>query len=258
MSFVPSPTMPRRVVVSCSLTSAVSPPEINAAIRRLAERVIAGLVTMDLHGELIDAANPHSSACAELVGCAALILLGGSDVHPKNYGESDVHPCTYGTDPEADEFEISLIRHAVRVGMPVLAVCRGMQLLNVALGGTLEQDIPQATTVHRVPSSSVHFNSHPVEVRADTRLAAIYGAGNLEIQSSHHQAVARLGEGLRISATAEDGVAEAIELTSDAWGLGVQWHPEAPETEARQFGLLLTELARQCDRYLSSAPTAIR
>lgn len=246
------------VLVSCSLTSPVAPPELNIGARWVAERVVAELPTVGLRGRLIDAADSSSQKFNDLEEGIGLIVLGGSDVHPHKYGVREVHPSTYGTNPDADEFEISLVRRAVDAGMPVIGICRGMQLLNVALGGTLEQDINQERTTHNVSGSYLLLNSHPVHVQAQTKLAAIYGSGSLDIQSGHHQAVARLGEGLRVSATAQDGVVEAIELIGSGWGLGVQWHPEVPGAEARQFALLLQELARQCDRYQASVSAAAR
>ena len=160
-----------------------------------------------------------------------LIVSGGSDIDPGSYG-AEAHPATNGTSPERDAFEASLIRHAVALDMPVLGICRGMQMLNVAYGGTLLQHLPDALRHEdhrRVPGS---FDNADHDVRlADGSLAAS-ATGELvhATKSHHHQGVDAVGAGLAATGvSALDDLVEAVELPGARYVLGVQWHPEADE-----------------------------
>jgi putative glutamine amidotransferase len=161
-----------------------------------------------------------------------LVLTGGGDVDPVFYGE-DRHPTVEDAEPGRDEFEIDLARRALAADLPVLAICRGAQVLNVAAGGTLVQDIPSLSSgalAHTV-STPRDARAHDVQVRNGSRLERALG-GTIDqssacaVNSRHHQSVATLGEGLVVSATAPDGVVEAIENPEAAFCIGVQWHPE--------------------------------
>ncbi|HET9692484.1 MAG TPA: gamma-glutamyl-gamma-aminobutyrate hydrolase family protein [Acidimicrobiales bacterium] len=162
---------------------------------------------------------------------AGLVLLGGADVDPAAYGQGP-HPTTYGTDPARDAFELAAARGAVATGLPLLAVCRGVQVLNVAMGGTLHQHLPEAgsTIAHGVPVGTGAPAVHAVAVEPGSRLAQVEAAGGpLErCVSIHHQGLATIGAGLVVTGRAADGVVEAVETPADApgWCLGVQWHPE--------------------------------
>jgi putative glutamine amidotransferase len=161
---------------------------------------------------------------------AGLVLTGGADVEPHRYG-AEAHPSVYGLDAERDEREISLARHCVDAGVPLLAICRGIQVLNVALGGTLEQHLPDRglPVAHGRPAGDAEPAVHPVGVVAGSRLAkACGGADVLEgCVSIHHQAVDRLAPGLVATGHSADGVVEAAETPAGApWCLAVQWHPE--------------------------------
>ncbi|MDB4899444.1 MAG: glutamine amidotransferase class-I family protein [Gemmatimonadetes bacterium] len=163
-----------------------------------------------------------------------VFLPGGADIDPLSYGKGP-HPLCDKTDPERDRVELSLAKWAMAEAKPVLGVCRGMQLINVAAGGTLYQDLKE-----QLPGSIKHdyfpfsgqsfsrdFLAHPVEVAPHTRLARLFGAGKLQVNSMHHQGVRELGRGLRETAISPDGLVEGIETTSDAYIFAVQWHPEA-------------------------------
>lgn len=166
---------------------------------------------------------------AELDG---VLLTGGGDIDPVLYG-ADRHETVEDAEPGRDEFEIDLARRAVEADLPLLAICRGAQVLNVAAGGTLVQDIPSGVTSdlrHTIqePKNAV---AHDVKVAAGSRLEralgpAVDGAHACRVNSRHHQSVARVGAGLTASATAPDGVVEAIERADAAFCVGVQWHPE--------------------------------
>jgi len=150
---------------------------------------------------------------AGLNGLSGLLLSGGSDIEPNFYGHSDQG--SRSPDRERDEMELALAQEVLRSGMPVLAICRGMQLLNVRLGGTLVQDIGEGHT---------HVE-HPVRIVEGSRLHSIFGP-QATVNSRHHQALDRLGEGLVITATAPDGIVEGVERAGEPFVVGVQWHPE--------------------------------
>ena len=176
-----------------------------------------------------------------------LMLIGGSDLDPAAYGAAR-DPATESTYPDRDGFEIALLGAALERGLPVLGICRGMQALNVALGGTLAQDLagPDGRQPHRKVKGTFDGNDHTVTLVPGSLAARAVGEHEHLAHCHHHQAVLSLGEGLVISGRAEDGVIEAIELADGGWGLGVQWHPEAND-KSRLFAALC-EAARAPQR----------
>ncbi|MFB7459103.1 gamma-glutamyl-gamma-aminobutyrate hydrolase family protein [Streptomyces sp. NPDC056188] len=162
-----------------------------------------------------------SHAASVVARLDGLVVAGGPDVEPERYG-AEREPRTGPPARERDAWELALIRAALDSGTPLLGICRGMQLLNVALGGTLVQHIDGHTEDVGV------FGAHPVTPVAGTRYAAVVPEETY-VPTYHHQAVDRLGEGLRASAHATDGTVEAVELPGDRFALGVQWHPEMGE-----------------------------
>jgi len=159
-----------------------------------------------------------------------LLLTGGGDVDPVRFGEAR-HPKTGSVDPARDAFEIELIGHARRELCPVFAICRGVQVFNVAFGGTLIQDIPSEPGRHHAHAQGEDRDvpTHRVTIPGrDTRLAAATRVRAFTTNSFHHQAIGKPGPGLRIVAKSDDGIIEAVEPLVDGWFvLGVQWHPEA-------------------------------
>ncbi len=175
----------------------------------------------------------------------ALLLAGGSDVDPVYYGQ-ERHPETVGTVPQRDEFELALISRAIERDIPALCVCRGMQVLNVARGGTLLQHLPDAVAhdEHRRNIGTFEGNEHDVELSPGSLAARAAGRDTTMTKSHHHQAIDRLGAGLVVSGRSTiDGLAEAVELPDSTFVLGVQWHPEA-DTDS-QIVSALVEQARQ-------------
>src|ERR671918_452345 len=166
-----------------------------------------------------------------------LLLIGGGDIDPKHYGEDPLPEC-YGIDTEADLFEMQLVRAAIDRGMPVLAICRGFQVLNVATGGTLDQHITgrEGLIGHGIPGVSPEM--HEVRLEPGTWAAKAMGTETVQVSSSHHQAAARVGEGIVVSGRASDGIVEAMEHPDGSWVVAVQWHPErTAETDPAQQGL---------------------
>ena len=179
--------------------------------------------------------QPAAGAAARVVArLDALVLAGGPDIDPARYG-AERDPRTGPPHPERDAWELALARAALDRDLPVLGVCRGLQLLNVALGGTLRQHLPDGSH-QRVPA---RFVRHTVRVRQGTRLAAVLGA-SAEVSCYHHQAVAALGDGLRPVARADDGTVEAAESPGHRHVLAVQWHPETDLTDLRLLTSLVT------------------
>ena len=159
--------------------------------------------------------------------CDGMVLLGGGDVDPRNYGQTE-RARLFGVNPFLDTFEIEAVRHALSLDMPVLAICRGHQVLNVALGGTLVQHLENFEEHRGV--------LHPVSVVPDSRVAAAMCTTEPLAMSYHHQAIDSPAAPLRIVATAADGTIEAVEHRDKRWVVGVQWHPEdtAHEDPANQ------------------------
>jgi putative glutamine amidotransferase len=169
-----------------------------------------------------------------------VIFSGGGDLDPETYG-GEQHPETREVSPERDSAELALLEAALSRDMPVLAVCRGSQVLNVARGGDLIQHLPEIVGHDRHRHEEPIMADHDVAVATDSRLGAILGE-TAPVKSSHHQGFGRLGEGLRESAWAEDGTIEAVEDPSHRFALGVLWHPEEGEDYAL-FKALVDEAA---------------
>jgi len=174
-----------------------------------------------------------------------LIFSGGSDLDPATYGQ-DPHPQTKGIVEERDRAELALLQGALARDLPVLAVCRGSQVLNVALGGDLVQHLPDVVGDEKHKHTPGEYADHDVDVRPETRLGALLGE-RAPVKSHHHQGFGRLGQGLREAAHAEDGTVEALEDPSRRFAIGVLWHPEAGE-DMRLFEELVAEAKRYRER----------
>ncbi|WP_331766492.1 type 1 glutamine amidotransferase [Embleya sp. NBC_00896] len=206
------------IALPCRFAATTSALRFAAEVtaRALAEAVYAA------GGEpfMMHPAEP-AGAAARLARADALLLPGGGDLAPTTYGARTVHGEVYDVDPAQDAFDLAAARHALTTGLPTLAVCRGLQVVNVALGGTLTQDMP------------VHHRHvvHRVTLLPDSTTARAAGTERLHASCYHHQAVDRLAPGLRVTGTTPDGTIEAVEPLSPAgWFVAVQWHPEDTAT----------------------------
>jgi len=177
-------------------------------------------------------ALPADDVLAVLDG---LVVAGGGDIAPDAYG-GRAHETIYSVNPARDSFELSLVRRALeRADVPTLGICRGMQIMNIALGGDLVPHLPDVygdSVAHRLPPRVP--TTHSVRVEAVGAFGSVFREAELPVCSWHHQAVRTLGKGLRAAAHAPDGVIEAVALESHPFALGVQWHPEMQAAEARK------------------------
>lgn len=182
-----------------------------------------------------------------LDGLDGVVLTGGGDVAPSRYGEEPL-PETSGVDPLRDEFDLTLVRTALARDVPVLAICRGMQVTNVALGGSLVQHVPAVVGTEHSLLDAPTDPAHDVELAPDSRLAAALGVTQLKVNSMHHQAVLEPAPGLRAVAWAGDGTVEAVEPEDGRPLVAVQWHPELMVEHREQqalFAQLVSAAARR-------------
>jgi len=210
------------------LESALVPMDYVRAVERAGARALLVPPSTDGIEETLDAVD-------------GLIFSGGSDLDPALYGQT-VHAETTGIVAERDSGELALLKGALDRDLPVLAICRGSQVLNVLLGGDLVQHLPEVVGHEGHKQTSGRFEVHEVEVEIGTQLDELVG-GEVLVKSHHHQGFGRLGEGLRVAARAEDGTIEAIENPSHRFAVGVLWHPEAGE-DRRLFDALVAEAVR--------------
>lgn len=201
--------------------------------RKTLDRLLAEIVAAVARAGGLPVLIPAGVATTTLSGILArvdgLLLSGGGDVDPAAYGAT-ASPLVGGIDADRDVLELNLARRALRSRKPLLGICRGLQVLNVAAGGTLYQDVgehpgAQRHTFH--PGYPFDLLAHPIGIAAKSRLARIVERTEIEVNSLHHQACNTAGEGLRVVARAADGLIEALEAPEHPFALGVQWHPEA-------------------------------
>jgi putative glutamine amidotransferase len=217
--------VPRRPLIAITATTeiirGISRVRVNEAYTRSVERAgMLPLVIPPLHDE--------RRAAAIVASVDGLLLTGGEDVDPARYG-APPHPATDSPHDARDRSEIALCVAARTIALPTLAICRGLQILNVALGGTLVQDIPSERpgSLDHSPDGPRDHRAHPISVSKGSRLADALGATELTVNTSHHQALDTIASDLLVTATAPDGIVEGAEWSSDRWWmLGVQWHPE--------------------------------
>lgn len=215
------------VGITCSTLAATEPDR--AGMKRFALPSFYVSRVVEAGGVPVVLPNVSPEEAPEFVArIDALLLSGGADVDPHAYG-AEPHPRLGEVDPVRDHFEIALVKAARAAGLPIFGVCRGMQVVNVAFGGTLIQDIPAqipGAIRHDQTTVDLHHPSHSVSLVEGTQLRALVGSAHARVNSFHHQAVERIAEGFRVTARASDGVLEAMEHEQGPWFQCVQWHPE--------------------------------
>lgn len=219
----------RKPISGCTVavTAGIRPDGDTNRVRLTAAYVTA-LENAGLIPLIVPPLSLDGAAAAILDSVAGLVLTGGEDVDPARYGEKR-HEKVRSVNAARDATEASLIEQAKAMGKPVLAICRGIQILNVALGGTLVQDIPSqiGTTIAHDEDTPRDARSHEILIESGSLIAAAVGAEHVTVNSFHHQSVARVADGMRVTARSPDGVIEGMESTdSNWWVMAVQWHPE--------------------------------
>lgn len=175
---------------------------------------------------------PQAGNIAEIMSVVdGLLITGGADIDPARYGDQEIHPTTYGIHQGRDELEMNLVREAVAHDVPMLCICRGIQVLNVALGGTLIQDIPtqySSDLEHRQQENRIPKEEpgHIVAATPGSLLERTYESETIEVNSFHHQAIKDLAPDLTVNGVAPDETIESVARPDNSWVLGVQWHPE--------------------------------
>jgi putative glutamine amidotransferase len=207
------------------LDAALIPYAYVQAVERAGARALLVPPSLDGVDETLDALD-------------GLLFSGGSDLDPETYG-ADAHPATNGLRPERDRAELALLEGALARDMPVLAVCRGFQVLNVARGGDLVQHLPDVVGDEKHREVAGSFSDHDVRIEDGSKLGAVLG-DSAPVKSSHHQGVGTVGQGLREVAWADDGTVEGLEDPERRFAVGVLWHPEAGE-DTKLFDALVAE-----------------
>jgi putative glutamine amidotransferase len=208
------------VTASTKVVAGSTKVSVNAAYTRAI--LEAGLIP------LVVPPMTEEAAPAILDSVRGVVLTGGEDIDPARFG-AERHPATGPVNDLRDRIELALAKEAAARKMPTLAICRGVQVLNVALGGTLLQDIPSEveSKINHDAESERNARVHEVSIEAGSRLAGIVGAARITTNSFHHQSVDRLAAGFTTVATSQDGIVEAVECSDRGWwAVGVQWHPE--------------------------------
>jgi putative glutamine amidotransferase len=209
-------------------------------ISTLAEAYVEALLQAGVCPVLIPNQLPEGAVDTLFSRLDGVVFTGGGDIKTSYYQGED-HPKVGGVEADRDRVELKLLERAVNEEVPFLGICRGLQLINVGLGGTLYADIadqvPGASKHDYYPDWERDHLAHPVEVDEGTQLAGIIGDGQIEVNSLHHQAVDKVAAGLVVTATAPDGIVEGIELPDHPFGLAVQWHPEWLTAHSRMRAL---------------------
>jgi len=235
----------RKPVSACTVAVTASiRPEGDTRRVRLTAAYVTALERAGLIPLIVPPLSSAEAAASVLDSVAGLVLTGGEDVDPARYGEKR-HEKVVSVNAARDATEAALVEEARARGTPVLAICRGIQILNVALGGSLVQDIPTQceSTIDHDEEGARTSRSHEISIEPGSLIAKAVGTEHCSVNSFHHQSVKRVADGMRVTARSPDGIIEGIESTDeDWWAMGVQWHPEE-----------MTESAEPWDRGLFKA-----
>ena len=223
MSSARKPVRARTVAVTAGIR-----PDGDTSRVRLTAAYVTALESAGLIPLIVPQLSNADAASAVLDSVAGLVLTGGEDVDPARYGEKR-HEKVRSVNAARDATEAALIKEARKRGTPVLAICRGIQMLNVALGGTLVQDIPSQceTDIAHDEESARNSRTHEISVEPGSLIATAIGTEHCTVNSFHHQSVKRVADGMRVTARSPDGIIEGLESTDEHWWvMAVQWHPE--------------------------------
>lgn len=226
------------VVVSLNIPDATA--EVNALVRRFTRVALAELHEAGARIVLLDPSAPELPSTDAAYRAEGVIFLGGGDVDAALYGHTGPVPNEYGVDRRADEYSMDIITATIERDAPLLCICRGSQLLNVALGGDLIPDIHDQT-LHRGRRGEPMFIDEEIDLEPGSRVHGILGRNRITVRTGHHQAVNRVAPSLRVTARALDGMVEGTEHESASWVVGVQWHPEDDSGNAVDRRLLFGE-----------------
>lgn len=199
-------------------------PDVDALVDRFTVSALRHLTRLGVAPLMVDVASAAPVSIERVLRCDGIVLLGGGDVSPDLYGHDGEVPNSYGVDRRADDYSIELVRRARAAGVPLLGICRGSQVINVAFGGTLVPDITDHV-LHRGVAPDPTFLDEEVLIREGSWLSRVLGRDAISVRNGHHQAVDAVAPGFRVAASAHDGIVEGIESTT-GWCVGVQWHPE--------------------------------
>ena len=229
-------------------------PRAIALTRRLVGGIMSAAPGWDT--EVSWAVNDGTDGTLERFARAdAVVVMGGPDVSPEYYGGSAHYPNEEPHFPVADEAQLALINAAVARNVPLVGICRGMQLLNISRGGTLVQDLDEPGHTSPQIMEDYRFSQHSVELARGSRLHSVLRShavrGEILVHSAHHQAVDRVGENLVVAARASDGVVEAVEHVS-APVVGVQWHPEDPYADPTCLTMLIAQMRERCSMRIAA------
>ena len=234
-----------RIAVVVSLTFPGMTEQTQALMERFTRTALEALLAAGARAELVDSAAADLVPEAELAGYDGVLFLGGGDVDGALYGHHGDVPNSYGVDRRADEYCLELIRGVLDRDQPLLAICRGSQLLNVACGGTLVPDL-DPWHLHRGGPGRPIFLDEEVALVPGSRIAAILGRDRATVRSGHHQAVGTVAPALAVAAVADDGVVEGTEHRDRSWVVGVQWHPEDSDGSAADRSLIFGAFTEAC------------
>lgn len=218
--------MPAPVI---GITTSRATNKMSFPILYIGEAYTQALIRADACPVLIPSGLPETALHALVSRLDGILFSGGGDVEPERYG-SRPHPLVSDMDRDRDRVEIQLIRDSIQSGLPFLGICRGLQVINVALGGSLYEDIldqhPQAVRHQYASEYPRDYLAHPVTLAGTSRLSRILGTTSTQVNSLHHQGIRDLAPGIMASACSPDGIVEALEVPGHRFGLAVQWHPE--------------------------------
>lgn len=233
------------VVVSLNVPGATE--EVAGLVRRFTSVALQELTDLGTRVLLVDSSDPNRPDPSIVDKANGALFLGGGDVDSTIYGHTGTVPREWGVDRENDEFSLTAIKRTIDRDAPLFCICRGSQLLNVALGGSLIPDIENFHP-HRGGEGDAMFKDETVLVEPGSKVGALLGRDTVTVRSGHHQAVGRLGDGLVVTARAEDGIVEGTELPDARWVVGLQWHPEDDDGSAADRRLLFSGFVEEVRR----------